>query len=379
MFKYRATDPQGRIVEGVADALSERAVMDELRRRRLYPIAVSSLGEVRTRKKQDAHAVALYARTLASVAGAGIPLERALGFAAEQAASEQVRVAGHAVQDAVTRGDSLAQAIESQPIFGKVFAAMVAAGEQSGALEESLNQVAAHLEEVAALRADVTSALLYPALVGAVSLIAVALLLLFVIPRFGAMLQDEGAQLPLTTRTLVAISTLLVRVWWLIPIVVAAIVMRLRKEPRPRLPLLSRIDDEYAVVLYARTLGMLLRSGRAVLPAMETAAGIVGNAGLRARLDAATARVAEGDTVRGALDGVLPPLATEMLAVGEESGSLDEMCLRVADAFEANIRRSLRAAVALLEPTLIVIMAGVVGFVALAMLQAIYSINRSMF
>lgn len=377
VYKYRATDSKGNLVAGVINAGSERAVLDELRRKKLYAVAIEP-ERARKHAVNRPQAVALYARTLANIVGAGLPLEQALAFAAQQSTNDDVRQAGHNVRTAVAEGATLSDAMRANPLFGPVMTAMVMAGEESGALDESLDQLADHLDEMIELRNQIRSALLYPALVAGVSVIAIALLLLFVIPRFGAMLQDEGAQLPLTTRLLVAVSTAVAHWWWALLLIVAVMVVRWRKSP-PRLPLWSRIEAEFSVAVFARTLGMLLRSGRPLIAGMQTARATVSSAALGAKLELATDAIAGGSTVRAALNDVLPPLATEMLAVGEESGRLDEMCLRVADVFETNVRRSLRSAVALLEPALIVIMAGVVGFVALAMLQAIYSINRSMF
>ncbi len=268
---------------------------------------------------------------------------------------------------------------------------MVQAGEASGALEVVFGQIADHLEETAELRSQIWSALLYPALMAAVASIGIAVLLLFVVPRFSAMLEEVGGTLPLTTRLLMAGSGLLTGLWWLwlgsgIAIVIWVWSSFQRPETRRRWdaarlrwPWVGEIERKYATTRFTRTLGILLRNGIAVVPALGIAGGGIGNAAIRQGVKRAAAGVAEGGTVASSLKGVLPSLATQMLAVGEESGRLDDLCLRVAATYDGEMRRTLRALVSLIEPTMILIFGALVGFVALAMLQAIYSINTSTF
>jgi len=268
---------------------------------------------------------------------------------------------------------------------------MVSAGESSGALEIVFDRLSEHLEEGAELRSQVRTALLYPALMAIVGGIGLGVLLGFVIPRFAGIFADVGGTLPLSTRLLLAASTVLTKGWWAwlllavatgyaLPHALARPEMRRRwHAARLAWPWVGDLELKYATAQFARTLGLLLKSGVPALPALRIARASVTNLVVQAGVDRAAGALAEGSALAPALAGTLPPLALQMIAVGEESGRLEDLCLRVADTYDGEVRRALRTGVALLEPALILAFGGLVGFVALAMLQAIYGINLKTF
>jgi type II secretory pathway component PulF len=394
-YRYRAATAEGHVVEGVIQAESRRGALEELGRQRLYPVDLApdagrgrAIGHGRLGRGP---AVALFARTVATMLGAGVPLDRAVGFSAEQVRNPAVMNAARLVHEQLHAGETLAAALQRHPsIFSPVFVAMVAAGEESGSLDESLADLAEHLDELVELRAQIRSSLLYPALMAVASGVGVVILLLFVVPRFASLITAEGGSLPLSTRLLLGISQLVVHGGWLFLLAVAGLAWftrgwLARPENRRRFhawrlgwPLAGDLELKYVTARFARAFGMLLRGGRPVLPALEAARNVASNAAVRASLDQAAGSVSHGNRVHQALSGTLPPLAAELIAVGEESGRLDEMCLRVAVAYDTEVRRSLRALVTIIEPALILFFALIVGFVALAMLQAIYGINPGM-
>jgi type II secretory pathway component PulF len=212
-------------------------------------------------------------------------------------------------------------------------------------------------------------------------------LLLFVVPRFVEMLAEVGGTLPLSTRLLLGASRGVIRWWWLWLLALGGVVIGVRvwlaspenlrrwHERRLRLPIMGALEWKFATASFVRTLGLLVQGGMAIVPALRVARSTVLNRALGARLDRAAAAVSNGERVAAAVSGTLPPLAQQMIAVGEETGQLDTLCLRVADAFDADVRRSLRSAVSLIEPVMILLFGAFVGFIALAMLQAIYSVN----
>jgi type II secretory pathway component PulF len=354
-FRYRAATPQGQILEGVLEAPSRNQALEELRNQRLYPVSVeaapSAVRKTRRRVGRRA-AVTWWTRDAATLLEAGLPLDRMLPA---------------------------------------VLVAMVEAGEASGALETVFEEAAAHLEESAELRSQVQSSLLYPALMAVVASIGVAVLLLFVVPRFSVMLEEVGGRLPLTTQLLVTGSELLAGWWWLWLGLVLAVGYggyRAFQSPATRrrwhaarlgLPWAGDLELKYVTARFARTLGILLKSGVAIVPALRIARSAVGNAVIGEGLASAAKGVAEGSALAPALSGTLPPLALQMIAVGEESGRLDDLCLRVANTYDGEVRRALRTLVSMIEPAMILIFGALVGFVALAMLQAIYSINTTAF
>lgn len=394
-YHYRAVTSDGQAVEGVLEAPSRTNLLDELRRQRLYPTAVQEVAPAARRAGRwlsRRAAVAVWTRQMATLLAAGVPLDHALKTTTQHAGHDGLAQALREVRRSVQGGTSLAQALGEQPrFFPDLLLAMVAAGEASGALETVFEQVADHLQEAGELRSQVQSALLYPALMAVVASVGVAVLLLFVVPRFSAILEEVGGTLPLTTRLLVAGSTLLTNGWWAFLGLAAALAYGTRaalQRPdlrrrwhaaRLRWPWIGELEHKYVTARFARTLALLLRSGVAILPALKIARSGTSNAWIREQLDRAAGAVTEGGALARALAGTLPPLALQMIAVGEESGKLEELCLRVADAYERDVRHTLRTMVSTLEPAMILLFGALVGFVALAMLQAIYSINTSVF
>ena len=391
-FRYRAATADGQVLEGVLQAATQPAALEELRRQQLYPINVAPVA-VRSSAPRSGRlgrvpALALFARTVATMLGAGVTLDRALSFAAEHARHDALAQAARRVHAELQGGASFAGALARHPkVFGSLFVAMVAAGEESGALNESMARLADHLDELVELQGQIRSSLLYPVLMAVASGAGTIILLLFVVPRFVDLLEQAGSDLPLATRLLVGLSAAAVHGWWLFLLmgVFAALAGRTwfaRADNRRRwhawrlsLPLAGDLEAKYATARFTRTLGMLLRGGRPLLPALQVSRAALTNFELHARLERASEAVGHGQRLHTALAGTLPPLATELIAVGEESGRLDELCLRVADTYDQEVRRSLRTLVTVIEPVMILLFALIVGFVALAMLQAIYGLN----
>jgi type II secretory pathway component PulF len=396
-FRYRAAAASGQIVEGVLQAPSRQMVLAELQRQHLYPVVVDEVagGATAERLRRGLGrraAVTLWTRSTATLLGAGVPLDRALGFGGAHLGHEGLEGALREVRREVRNGSALADALaRHRRYFDPLFVATVSAGESTGALDAVFERLADHLEETGELRSQVRSALIYPVLMACVTVLGTGVLLGFVVPRFADIMADVGGELPLTVRLLMGASALLTGAWWLWLGLAALGLYALRdalRRPdtlrrwhvrRLELPWLGEFERKYLTGRFARTLGLLLRSGLPMLQALRIARASAANLAFQAGVERATAAVAEGRSVAASLAGTLPPLASQMLAVGEESGQLDALCLRVADAYDADVRRTLRTMVALVEPAMILVFGALVGFVALAMLQAIYGINFNAF
>ncbi len=394
-YHYRAATAQGEVVEGIVEVPSRQTLLEQLRRRQLYPVEVEAVAAAEgrgPRRLGRRAAVAHWARNVSILLGAAVPLDRALAVTTQLAGHEGLTAALSDVRRRIREGSSLADALgPHRDYFSPLVVAMVAAGETSGALDAVFESLSEYLEELAELRSQVRSALIYPALMAAVASLGVAVLLLFVVPRFSAILEDVGGSLPITTQLLVGASALLASWWWLwLGLLAGGAVGVARALRRPHvrrrwhqtrlsLPWVGPVELAYVTARVSRTLGLLLASGVPILSALKIARAAVTNAWLGERMERATEAVAEGGALAPALVGTLPPLALHMLAVGEESGRLEELCRRVADTHDKEVRRTLRTAVAMIEPAMILIFGALVGFVALAMLQAIYSINTTAF
>ena len=390
-FRYRASDAEGHLVEGVVQASTRVIALEELRRQRLVPVAITPLGSElagSAPKQRRTQALATWARTVATLLEAGVPLDRALGFAATHAGHPVIAAASAEVRADVQGGAALADALRTrEAVFGALIPAMAAAGEESGALDRAMAALADHLDETTELRGQVRSALVYPAIMAGASAVGITVLLAFVVPRFTAMLQETGGTLPLSTRVLVGTSRVVTQWWWLwLLLAVGAIVAsrawlgdganrRRFHAARLRWPVVGAIETSFSTARFTHALGMLLGSGMPVLGALRIARGTVSNLALGSALDRAAEDVSHGVRIATALAPVLPPLGAQLLAVGEETGRVPELARQVADTYDRELKRALRSAVALVEPALILFFAVLVGFVALAMLQAIYSVN----
>lgn len=397
-FRYRASTDGGTIVEGVLRAETRDAALRELRRQQLWPVVVDAVQsstalawQWRSGAAARRRSVAVWVRTVATLLDAGAPLDRALGVAHGQCSDAQVRHGAQAIRSAVRGGASLTDAMRMQPaLFDALHIGVVRAGEVAGALDTSLTSLASFLEEDAALRAQLTAALIYPALMATVASLGIVVLLLFVVPRFSTLLADLGGTMPWSTRALVVAGSLVARGWWVLLLggTVTAIAVRAALASpanelawharRLRLPLVGTLERAMATARFTRALGLMLSGGLSLLPALRLARSGISNRAIAADLERATQDVARGVGLARSHDGTLSPLAVQLLAVGEESGRLDTLCLRAASQHDEEVRRTLRTLAALVEPALILLFGAIVGFVALAMLQAIYAVNAGM-
>ena len=383
-FRYRAAMESGEIVSGRLAAATRVAALDELHQKQLFVITLDEEAPASarrfSRRPSDRVSLALWTRTLATMLAAGVHLSEALAFGAESTEGTALGDAVRTVRDAVNQGAPLAVALASHPKqFGALYVALIAAGEEGGVLE----RLAANLEESAELRSQLQASLVYPAILACSSGVGILVLLLFVLPRFQGMIADLGGTLPLSTRLLLGASHIVLGAWWLWLALVAGAALWLRaasadaawQNRRLGWPLVGPFEEAWITARLVRALGILLKSGVPVLASLRIAGASVSNVAVGRRLERAEAAVADGAPVSLALADVLPPLAVRLLSAGEESGRLPELCESVADTYDAEVRRMLRALVALVEPALVIVFGVLVGWVALAMLQAIYSVN----
>jgi type II secretory pathway component PulF len=330
---------------------------------------------------------------LAALLEAQLPLAQALASSEAMTGPEAAEVL-RAVRASVERGERLAEAMAAFPVwFPPRVIGLVRAGERSGALAPAFATLADQLEREAALRDRITSAALYPALLLVAGGAALVVLLTVVLPNFAALLRDAGATLPRSTAIVLAIGAVLRQGWWVLLVVVGAMVVgvaALRDAPAGRrwlaerlaqLPLIGGLRRELAAARFARIAGTLLRGGAPLVQALTDT-----EASLDDPLAAdATARIAasvrDGTAFHAAIadEAYFPPALAQLVAVGESAGALGDFLIRAAVLFEERAGRALQRAVTLAEPTIIVVFGGAVGFIALSLLQAIYSVNAGAF
>jgi type II secretion system protein F len=400
VFLYRAADRQGKAIEGVMDAPDARAVVERLQRDAYFPINVApqdeaartfelpSLGGRRV-THQD---LVDFTQQLATLLEAGVPLDRSLGILEELTTHVRLREITGDLLRSVRGGAAFSDALAKhhpRP-FSRLYIHMVRAGEKGGFLEATLKRLSEFLRESQEFREAVVSAAIYPALLTLVGAGAVVFLLTFVIPRFGEIFRDLGQALPLSTQILLAVSAGIQSYWWAGAVGILALILAARlalANPAGRLaidrfalslPLVGPVIVKGEVARFARVLGTLLQSGVPVVGALAVVRQMLGNQVLATAVDRLGEGVRRGAGLSGPMGetGVFPLLARHMVRIGEETGRLDDMLLRVAAAFEADVRKAVKRLVGLLEPCIILAMGLLVGFIVVAMLMAIFSINE---
>ena len=333
----------------------------------------------------------LFTRQLSTLSNAGVPLAAALKSIAPQFEDPKHRTVLEEIQEAIHGGATFARAIESQKdIFPELYASMVRAGEESGTLPLSLSRLAEHLEKQAKTKNRVRAALTYPVLMAVVATLVVIFLLTFVVPKIVGVFAHLGAALPLPTRILIFITGLLSALWWALLIVIAAIALMLRRylateAGRRRrdfimlhVPLLGRLTHLTALSRFTRTLSTLVSGGIPVDRALKIVAPVVGNVIISEKILVTADRVVEGATFADAMRAhtEIPISLIQMVAVGENSGTLGEMLARCADTMDEEIEARLSRLLTLLEPLIILVMGMVVAFIVVAVLLPLLDISN---
>ncbi len=397
-FEFVALDERGRRRRGVREGDSRRQVRQALREEGLTPLSVDqtverSGGTLRWSfgRGMSILELALFTRQMATLVGAGLPIEEGLQAVAQQTEKRRAGAMIMAVRGRVREGYALAQALGEFPsTFPDMYRSTVAAGEQSGFLDVVLENLADYIEARFESRRNVEMALFYPALLLAFALLIVGALLIYVVPDIVRVFDDTGEQLPFLTQVMIAVSEFLQAWLWLVAVGAAVFVLGLRRvlaQPRIRsawdrrklgLPVAGRIVRGGNASRYASTLSILTSSGVPLVDAMRIAGEVVTNQWLKGRLDHATTRVSEGASLKVALEsaGHFPPMFLHMIGSGEASGELDTMLRKVAQYQQQELERLVTTLVRLFEPMMMLFMGVLVIVVVLAILLPILSMNQ---
>ncbi len=402
-FQYTATDRTAKIIRGSMEAADERAVVSWLRANGYYPIKVGQpsgatearLGVVRNPtafgRGPSAQDVLAFTQQLATLLDAGMELDRSMAILLDLTDNQRFRSILRGILTDIQTGSSFADSLAKHPrLFSRLYVNMVKAGEASGVLEMILARLGGFLERSKAVRDEVTSALIYPALLLFVGGGAVVVMMNFVIPRFAQIFADTKQLMPLPTRILLAISGFTTGYWWIFIglIVVGWISLRAylqTEQGRVRwdewklaLPLFGSLIREIEVSRFARTFGTLLQSGVPVLNAVSIVRETVTNRVIAGAMSRLQEGVKRGEGISGPLraTAAFPSFSIHMARVGEETGRLEEMLIKVADTYDERVRRTVKRLTSLLEPVLILSLGLIVGFIVLSMLLAIFSINE---
>ena len=399
-FNYKAVSAGGEALEGEMEARSQGAVVERLQGMGYIPIRVdeakseteteaASFAWLRSAKVNQAE-IGVFTREIATLLHAGLPLDRALEILVALSENEKVRRLLLQVRDDVRGGSSLSAAMEAQQgVFSRFYLNMVRAGEAGGALGPVLMRISEFMERAKALRETVKSALVYPVILVLVAVLSVMMLLVFVVPQFTLMFEQSGKTLPVSTRIVIAAGDFVRHDWWMLLGLVFALYVLMRQQlSNPvsryrwdgwflRLPLLGDLVAKMEVARFSRSLGTLLGNGVTLLNALFIIKETLGNLVMAEGIDGVATQLKEGLGLGKPMmeAGLFPKLAVHMVMVGEETGRLEEMLLRVADVYDNEVQTAVRRMLALMEPVLILGLGLVIGGIIMSILLAILSVN----
>jgi general secretion pathway protein F len=399
-FEFQALDSQGKKNKGVLEADNARHARQILRERKLTPLAVELASQqekrlatqsVWLRRRISAAELALITRQLATLVEAALPIESAILAVAEQCEKPRLKNMLMAVRSKVVEGYSLAEGLAEFPhVFDHLFRSMVAAGEKAGHLEQVLNRLADYTEQRQYMRSQILQAMLYPLILTGFAILVISILLAAVVPKIVVQFEHMGESLPGSTLFLIAASDFLRQYGVLVLIaLLLALVFWQRALQKPALRLrwdqlilrsglFGKVARGLNTARFARTLSILNASAVPLLEAMRISSDVLSNSYMRQALAEATARVREGASLKSALEQsrLFPPMMLHMIASGEKSGQLDAMLERAANAQDTEFETLVKVSLKVFEPVLVAVMAGMVLFIVLAILQPILALNN---
>ncbi len=400
-FAYKALDKAGTEAAGTLDADNERLALGRLRDMGYLPLEVreqkvakggilDTLLGIFAGKRVKGKDIVTFTRQLSTLIDAGLPLLRSLNVLGEQTENPNFKIQIKDTASSVQGGSTFSDALAKHPkTFNKLYVNMIKAGEAGGVLEVVLTRLAEFSEKEQALKSKVKGAMVYPALVILIGAGVVLFLTIAIIPTFATMFTDIGATLPLPTRIMMGLSDFLKGFWWVNLLAVLAVVviykMWVRKEKgkyqvdkiKLKLPILGDLMKKGAISRFSRTLGTLITSGVPILQALLIVKDTAGNEVVSRAMVAVHNSIREGESIAGPLgkSPVFPPMVVHMIAVGEETGALDTMLIKVSDTYDREVDTMVDALTSILEPILILGMGIVVGFIVIAMYLPIFQMS----
>ncbi|MBW1999509.1 MAG: type II secretion system inner membrane protein GspF [Deltaproteobacteria bacterium] len=403
VYEYTALDKGGKNRKGIIDADSAPAARQKLRATGFFPVEVKetaarpadqpsrtvSVSRLFNRVKPGELSVAT--RQLSILLGAGVNLVSSLEALVEQLSNPTLKRIMAQVKESVNEGNSLAQSLSGYPgVFSKVYINMVRAGEASGSLDLVLERLAEYSEHQEALRNRFKAALAYPLFMFFVGTVILFFLVTFIVPNITRIFSEMHQTLPLPTIMLIGFSNFLKSYWWLVLAGIGAMIFLLRRftrgqkgrylwdEVKLRAPLMGAIHRKMAIARFGRTLGSLLRSGVPLISSLQIVRNIVNNALIAEAIDRAIEEVQAGKGLAAPLSRsrFFPPVAKQMIAIGEKSGELEGMLDRIGEIYEKEVESRVMALTSMLEPAMILVMGVIIGFIVISILLPIFEMNQ---
>ena len=401
-FQYIALSIDGKEIKGISEADSARQLRQNLRDQALTPLEVEQTSQQSNLNQKPARASffkaklssldrVLFTRQLSTLLSSSMPIEESLNTIAQQSEKQSISALVMGIRSRVLEGNSLAQSLLEYPnSFSSLYCSSVSAGEQSGFLDQVLDNLANYLEREHESFRNVEMALMYPIILLVVAFLIVGALMVYVLPDMISVIEDTGQTLPLSTQILISITEIIQNYWWLILsslVLFVFLIKRLLSQKKIRLmwdtyqfsiPVIGKIVRSSNSARYSNTLSILARSGIPLVDSMKIASEVVSNTALQKGLREATQEVIEGKSLRGSLESIkqFPPMMIHMVGSGEQSGELDQMLERVANYQQTEVERTVSTLVKMFEPAMMLIMGGTVLFIVMAVLLPILSMNQ---
>ena len=403
VYEYTALDGSGKSVNGIIDADSPVAARQRLRGTGIFPVDVketsskprglrsSPVSVTAFLKRIKSGEVSVATRQLSTLLGAGVPLVASLEALISQIGNPQFKKIMAEIKESVNEGNSLAYALSSHPrIFSNVYVNMVRAGEASGSLDVVLDRLADLGEHEQALKGRFKAAMAYPVFMFFVGTLVLFFIITFVVPNITQIFKDMHQTLPIPTVVLISVSNFLKSFWWLVLLVIVSIIAiarQLKNTPRGRyvwdefklrIPVLGLINNKMAVASFGRTLGSLLKAGVPLITALQIVRNIVNNVIIADVIDETVEEIQAGKSLASPLSKSpwFPPIVIQMISVGEQSGELETMLIKIADTYDSDVESQIMAMTSIIEPVMILVMGLVVLFIVLSILLPIFEINQ---
>jgi type IV pilus assembly protein PilC len=400
-FKYRALK-DGKTIAGVAEAATKEVLIASLHRQDIRPLIIKVdssksgfLSKLKRGKKVKLKDLVLFTRQMSTMISAGVPLTRALSTLQSQTDNKYFKVVIAGITKDVEGGMSLGDAFVKYPnVFSEVYINMVRAGEAGGILDEILKRLASQVEQDSSMRKKIKSAMMYPMVILCITVVAFFGIMMFVIPKISKILKDlggENANLPIYTQIMLNVSSFMQHNFIFVFAALFGLTYMVRryiKTPKGkykfhglllRMPILKNIIIKIAIARFARTFASLMSSGVTVLDALEVTGGAIGNKVIEAELVEAAKAVKNGKQLSEPLSTSkhFPPIVGQMLAIGEETGQIDTILVKVADFYEEEVSAVIDGLASIIEPLMIVVLGGLVGLIAASVMGPIASLSKN--
>ncbi len=391
IFSYRATTMDGSILEGVLDASDEKSALDILKNKGVIPLKITATRtgarrEFRLRSQKGD--ILTFTTELSELLGAGLPLDRSLNILSDITGNREMKGIILSILKSIREGSSFSDALLKHPkTFPSLYINMVRAGEAGGVLEVVLEKLNEYLESSKELKEHVVSSMVYPSILILTGGLSIIVLLTYVLPKFTVIFAELGKSLPLPTQVLLGFSNALQSYWWIVLPAFVSLWFVLRnyiktetgrvKWDTLKLKIAGDMVKKLETARFCRTLGTLLKSGVPLLQALSNSKDVINNRVISSAIDAVSKGAKEGKGIAMPLSdsNVMPSLAISMIKVGEETGQLDDMLIKVAVTYEKSMRTAIKRFINIIEPAMILAMGLIIGFIVVSMLMAIFSIT----